>query len=109
MRLHDLRHAAATLIHAGGGDLHAIKETLGHAGIAITSDTYLHLLPQVDRGIAEAAAAVVPLQRDHGRRRPRKRRSPALPLTHRSPPAPNQGSEAHGEREDAGSPAGQGA
>lgn len=64
VRLHDLRHAAATLIHAGGGDLHAIKETLGHAGIAITSDTYLHLLPQVDRAIAEAAAAVVPLQRN---------------------------------------------
>ncbi len=30
INLRDLRHCAATLIHAGGGDLHAIKETLRH-------------------------------------------------------------------------------
>ena len=59
VRLHDLRHGAATLIHAGGGDLHTIKETLGHSGIAITSDTYTSLLPQVDKEVAEAAARLV--------------------------------------------------
>lgn len=63
VRLHDLRHAAATLMHAGGGDLHYIKSTLGHSGIQITSDTYLNLLPQVDKEVAEAAAKLVPLQR----------------------------------------------
>ncbi|MFI5755659.1 tyrosine-type recombinase/integrase [Streptomyces sp. NPDC051569] len=65
VRLHDLRHAAATLMHAGGGDLHYIKSTLGHSGIQITSDTYLNLLPQVDKEVAEAAAKLVPLQRSN--------------------------------------------
>ncbi|MFJ2176242.1 tyrosine-type recombinase/integrase [Streptomyces sp. NPDC087851] len=63
VRLHDLRHAAAMLMYAGGGDLHYIKSTLGHSGIQITSDTYLNLLPQVDKAVAEAAAKLVPLQR----------------------------------------------
>ncbi|MFF1417440.1 tyrosine-type recombinase/integrase [Streptomyces sp. NPDC058280] len=65
VRLHDLRHGAATLMHAGGGDLHYIKSTLGHSGIQITSDTYLNLLPQVDKEVAEAAAKLVPLQRSN--------------------------------------------
>ncbi|MDT0377321.1 site-specific integrase [Streptomyces sp. DSM 42041] len=63
VRLHDLRHGAATIAHAGGGDIHYIKELLGHSSIAITSDTYAHLLPQVDRAVAEAAAKLVPLPR----------------------------------------------
>ena len=63
VRLHDLRHGAATIAHAGGGDLHYIRKLLGHSAIAVTSDTYAHLLPQVDRTIAEAAAKVVPLPR----------------------------------------------
>ncbi|MFG2670527.1 site-specific integrase [Streptomyces sp. NPDC048445] len=65
VRLHDLRHGAATLMHAGGGDLHYIKTTLGHSGIQITSDTYLNLLPQVDKEVAEAAARLVPLPRSN--------------------------------------------
>nr|BEK66631.1 tyrosine-type recombinase/integrase [Kitasatospora purpeofusca] len=60
IRLHDLRHGAATLAHAAGADLHSIKEMLGHSSIGITSDTYTTLLPQVDRAIAEAAARLVP-------------------------------------------------
>ena len=35
----NLRHVAATLIHAGGGDLHAIKEVLRHSTIKLASDT----------------------------------------------------------------------
>ncbi len=60
IRLHDLRHGAASLAHAAGADLHTIKEMLGHSSIGITSDTYTTLLPQVDRAIAEAAARLVP-------------------------------------------------
>lgn len=63
INLRDLRHCAATLIHAGGGDLHAIKETLRHSTIVLASDTYTSLLPEVDREIAEKAAAVVPRAR----------------------------------------------
>lgn len=63
IRLHDLRHSAATLIHASGGDMTVIKETLGHSGIAISADTYTSLLPEVDQAVAEAAAALVPRAR----------------------------------------------
>ncbi|WP_404815596.1 tyrosine recombinase XerC [Streptomyces thermolineatus] len=63
INLRDLRHCAATLIHAGGGDLHAIKETLRHSTINLASDTYTSLLEEVDRDIAERAAALVPRAR----------------------------------------------
>ncbi|MER7854205.1 tyrosine-type recombinase/integrase [Streptomyces bacillaris] len=57
--LRDLRHVAATLTHGAGGDIHTIKETLRHSTITLTSDTYTSLLPEVDREIAEKAAALV--------------------------------------------------
>ncbi|WP_225843700.1 site-specific integrase [Streptomyces albus] len=63
IHLRDLRHCAATLIHAGGGDLRAIKETLRHGTVQLASDTYTSLLEEVDREIAERAAAVVPRAR----------------------------------------------
>ncbi|GAA5032988.1 site-specific integrase [Streptomyces siamensis] len=63
INLRDLRHCAATLIHAGGGDLHAIKETLRHSTIKLASDTYTSLLQEVDLEIAERAAALVPRAR----------------------------------------------
>ena len=40
VRLHDLRHGAATLALAGGADLKTVSETLGHSTITITADTY---------------------------------------------------------------------
>lgn len=63
INLRDLRHLAATLIHAGGGDLFAIKETLRHSSIKLAGDTYTSLLVEVDRTIAEAASQVVPRAR----------------------------------------------
>ncbi|MEU6098017.1 tyrosine-type recombinase/integrase [Streptomyces sp. NPDC047079] len=63
INLRDLRHCAATLIHAGGGDLHAIKETLRHSTIKLASDTYTSLLQEVDLEIAEKAASIVPRAR----------------------------------------------
>lgn len=45
IRLHDLRHGAATLPHAAGADPKDIQEMLGHPSITITSDTYASLLP----------------------------------------------------------------
>ncbi|MFH0243618.1 tyrosine recombinase XerC [Streptomyces sp. HK10] len=63
INLRDLRHVAATLIHAGGGDLHAIKETLRHSTITLAGDTYTSLLREVDKEIANAAAALVPRAR----------------------------------------------
>jgi hypothetical protein len=63
IRLHDLRHGAATLAHAAGADLKDIQEMLGHSSITITADTYTSLLPEADLAIAEAAARLVPRAR----------------------------------------------
>ncbi|XVV34915.1 site-specific integrase [Streptomyces sp. CA-100214] len=63
INLRDLRHLAATLVHAGGGDIHAVKATLRHSTIQLTSDTYTELLEEADREIAERAAALVPRAR----------------------------------------------
>ncbi|MEU7581969.1 tyrosine-type recombinase/integrase [Streptomyces sp. NPDC041068] len=64
--LRDLRHVAATLTHGGGGDIHAVKETLRHSTITLTSDTYTSLLPEVDREIAEKATGLIPRARKTG-------------------------------------------
>ncbi|MGW7422291.1 tyrosine-type recombinase/integrase [Streptomyces sp. NPDC054813] len=63
VRLHDLRHGAATLAHAAGADLKDIQEMLGHSSITLTADTYTSLLPEADLAIAEAAARLVPRAR----------------------------------------------
>jgi integrase len=63
IRLHDLRHGAATLALAGGADIKVVQAMLGHSSITLTADTYTSVLPQVARAAAEAAAAVVPRHR----------------------------------------------
>jgi site-specific recombinase XerD len=47
IRIHDLRHAHASWLLAGGADLQIVKERLGHASIATTA-RYLHTLPTAD-------------------------------------------------------------
>jgi integrase len=47
VRIHDLRHAHASWLLAGGADLQVVKERLGHASIA-TTERYLHTLPEAD-------------------------------------------------------------
>jgi integrase len=66
VRLHDLRHGAATLALAGGTHLKVVSEMLGHSSIGITADTYTSVLPEVARAAAEAVARLVPraLRRD---------------------------------------------
>ena len=63
INLRDARHCAALLIHASGGDIHSVKEVLRHATIQLTSDTYTSLFKDVDRALAERAAALVPRAR----------------------------------------------
>ncbi len=60
LTLHGLRHGAASLMLAAGVDVAVVSKRLGHSSIAITSDTYSHLLVGVGRAAAEAAAALVP-------------------------------------------------
>ena len=59
IRLHDLRHSAASLAIAAGVDLKTVSSNLGHAGISITADRYSHVLPAVAREAAERVAALV--------------------------------------------------
>jgi len=52
VRFHDLRHTHATLMLRQGIHPKIVSERLGHSSIAITLDTYSHVLP----GLQEAAA-----------------------------------------------------
>lgn len=53
MRFHDLRHTCATLLLVQGTDPRTIMETLGHSQIALTLNTYSHVLPSLQRDAAD--------------------------------------------------------
>jgi integrase len=60
IRLHDLRHSAASIMHLAGLDMKTISATLRHSTVGMTSDTYTSVFSDVDSAAAEATAAVVP-------------------------------------------------
>lgn len=49
MRFHDLRHSAATILLVLGVHPKVVQELLGHSTIAMTMDTYSHLLPSMQK------------------------------------------------------------
>jgi integrase len=55
LRLHDLRHAFATMALNGNVHPKFVSEALGHSNIAITLDTYSHVL----KGMGDAAAQAI--------------------------------------------------
>ncbi|XVQ07249.1 site-specific integrase [Spirillospora sp. CA-255316] len=57
IRLHDLRHGAATLALAAGVELKVVQEMLGHSSIVLTADTYTSVLPKVAHTAAEKTSA----------------------------------------------------
>ena len=59
IRLHDLRHGAATLLLAAGHDMKVVQETLGLSSITIAADTCTSVLPQLARQSAEDVAALI--------------------------------------------------
>ena len=60
IRLHDLRHLAATLALTAGVEMKVVSAMLRHSTLSITADTYTSVLPEVARAAAEAAATIVP-------------------------------------------------
>ena len=51
-RFHDLRHAAATFMLSQGVPLKAAQTVLGHSQIAVTANTYSHVMPELQRDAA---------------------------------------------------------
>ncbi|MDQ4000206.1 MAG: site-specific integrase [Actinomycetota bacterium] len=54
IRFHDLRHTCATLLLGRNVNPKIVSEMLGHASIAITLDTYSHVLPNMQSEAAKA-------------------------------------------------------
>ena len=53
IRLHDLRHTAASLMLAEGVQARVIMQTLGHSQISITLNTYGHVSADLSREAAD--------------------------------------------------------
>jgi len=58
-RFHDLRHAAATFMLSEGVSLRTTMELLGHSTIAVTANTYSHVLPELQRDATERVSALL--------------------------------------------------
>jgi integrase len=59
IRFHDLRHTCATLLLSKGVHPKFVQELLGHASIAITLDTYSHVMPEMADATARAMQDVL--------------------------------------------------
>jgi integrase len=59
LRFHDLRHAAASLLAAGGVPLKAVSDLLGHSQIATTANIYSHISDAVRREVVDRLAALL--------------------------------------------------
>jgi hypothetical protein len=57
--LHDVRHSYASAALAAGIAAKVVSERLGHATIAITMDTYSHVLPGLDERAAATVAQLI--------------------------------------------------
>lgn len=54
VRIHDLRHTAATWMHGQGVDMKAIQGALRHTQLSTTSEVYTHLTVEVQTKAAES-------------------------------------------------------
>ena len=53
VRFHDLRHSHASQLLVAGVHVKVVSERLGHASIAITLDTYSHVIPALQEEAAD--------------------------------------------------------
>ena len=59
IRFHDLRHTHATLALQAGVHPRVVFERLGHSTVAITLDTYSHVIPAMQEEAAELVASLI--------------------------------------------------
>jgi len=59
VRLHDLRHTAASLMLAAGENVKVVAELLGHSSPTITQDIYQHVMPGMAEGAVERNSALL--------------------------------------------------
>ncbi|HWD43244.1 MAG TPA: tyrosine-type recombinase/integrase [Actinomycetota bacterium] len=59
IRLHDLRQSVASILLARGVHPKAVSDMLGHATIALTLDTYSHVILSLQQEAASVVVAAV--------------------------------------------------
>ena len=59
IRLHDLRHTAATLMLANGEHPRIVQERLGHSDVAMTLNRYSHVTETMQRDAADRLAKLL--------------------------------------------------
>lgn len=62
VRIHDLRHSAATHLLTKGVHPKVVQDLLGHSTIAITLDTYSHVMPALAKDASALMSSLVPGQ-----------------------------------------------
>lgn len=59
IRMHDLRHTAATLLVEAGTHIKVVSDILGHSSVSITMDTYSHPGESIQRGATDYLGGIV--------------------------------------------------
>ena len=59
IRFHDLRHTCASLLLEAGVDIKTVSTILGHSSIAITADTYTHVLTTMKQNAANKLSSLI--------------------------------------------------
>ena len=67
VRLHDLRHFAATILLSGGKDVKTVSGRLGHANAATTLGVYAHFIEAADADAADHLGATLDAASTHRR------------------------------------------
>ncbi len=58
-KFHDLRHAAASFMLVQGVALRVVMEVLGHSDIAVTANTYSHVMPDLQRDATDRVGTLL--------------------------------------------------
>jgi integrase len=66
VRVHDLRHTAASYLLSIGTHPKIVQELLGHSSVLLTLDTYSHVLPALHREVAAQMDKLIGEHEDDG-------------------------------------------